>query len=100
MVQLHNRTGHPPHDYWKLDSGKFTDTRCARKLYVRSHIDLLSFEGFPLEELKLFSTQRALPLAQEFTTAILKGQLEKADNDATLSWSSEFPLGLRGHNIA
>jgi hypothetical protein len=56
-----------------------------RTLYVYCQRGLLSHEGLPLRELKLYATQRALPttLGRKNTITELKTQLEQADDDVT-----------------
>lgn len=124
MVPLHDGLGSiplGPNDYWKLNSGKKHGTStllhrlevsnfacksehegCARlcTLYQRSQRGLLSYDGVPFRELKIFAKQRALPLAvssisSKLTPTILRAQLEQADEDATFDRFSELPPELR-----
>jgi len=68
---------------------------CA--LYAPYQRGLLSYELMPLRELKLYATQRALPITpgQKVTLTSLKTQLEQADEGATFRLS-ELPPELRG----
>lgn len=105
MVQLrsfHER--HGTNSWWKLESGQEFGTRVLlndlkdmgypcktkrlarlRKLYVYAQCGSLSYEGLPLRELKLYAAQRGLSVTvgQKATIALLKEQLEQADEDAT-----------------
>jgi hypothetical protein len=112
MVQLYDRVGvlgqeeKESKTWWKLDSGRqhgvrallriFVDKKYSckskrkglprlRELYVHCQRGLLSYEGLPLRELKLYATQRGLPTTsgQRLPITELKAQLERADDDAT-----------------
>lgn len=91
-------------DWWKLDSGKRHGAKALlqilkdknyshtskskrvarlRALYVRFQRGLMSYEGQPIRELKLYLTQRGLPVVDHGNKATLKEQLEQADEDVT-----------------
>lgn len=91
-------------DWWKLDSGKRHGAKALlqilrdnsyshksksksvarlRALYVRCQRGLMTYEGQPIRELKLYLTQRGFPVVDQGSKAILKEQLEQADEDVT-----------------
>ena len=106
-------------DYWKLDSGtrttKNTKNRILevltpndqyiksrsisriRELYVRHQRGLISYEKVTVRELRSFAMQRGLTSTSTAkpTRAILKAQLEQADDDATFDRLSDLPPELR-----
>jgi hypothetical protein len=106
-----------PNDYWKLQRADIrnasslrnelqaknftvlrnTITRRLRALYVRCQRGLLSYEGLPLRELRLYVAQRglSLPLDEKPTIGILKAQLEQADDENAFEHFSELPPELR-----
>ena len=76
---------------------KRTTIERLRVHYARCQRGLLSYEGLPLRELKLFAAQRALsPIVdRRITVNVLKAQLEKADDEATFDRFSSLPPELR-----
>ncbi|KAM0703575.1 hypothetical protein Q7P35_009514 [Cladosporium inversicolor] len=104
-------------NYWMLDSGrhrdkrllrsdmkranfptnKATNTARMRELFIRCQRGLLSYERLPSRDLKLFISQRGLPVTpnQKTTVAALRAQLEQADDDATFDRFSDLPPELR-----
>lgn len=119
MVQFFNsRARRFPHDYWMLREGEVlsartlrdrlqwqnfplmkstTDKVRLRALYARCQRGLMSYEGLPHSELKLYVAQRALPpiLGQKRTVNLLKAQLEQADEGTTFSRFSDLPPEIR-----
>jgi hypothetical protein len=115
MVQLAGYKGRSSaKGWWKLHSGEQHGTKQLlqiledgkypfkskskglprlRALFVRCQRGLMSYEGTPLSELKLYVTQRALPVipGQKVTVTGLKAQLEQADEDFTFPFSELFP---------
>jgi len=119
MVQFRREEAHRHfcNDYWKLDSGNrirkknellglLTQTSASingknmtrlRELYVRQQRGLLSYEGLGARELISFVIQRKLSLQAnpKPSLAILKTQLEQADEAATFDRFSDLPPELR-----
>ena len=118
MVQFaasrHFRT---PRDYWMLyrvdryeaealrtklrarnyGTSKTTSVSRLRALLVRCQRGLLSYDGLPLRELRLYAAQRGLPLprGKKNTVKTLKAQLEQADDENTFERFSDLPPELR-----
>ena len=106
-------------EYWKLDSGTRTTKNTKdqilevltpndqylksrsiariRELYVRHQRGLISYEKVTVRELRSFAMQRGLTSTSTAkpTKAILKAQLEQADDDATFDRFSDLPPELR-----
>jgi len=119
MVQFQHESKPQISDYWKLDSGtkRFQNTKDAilrvltpnnqylksrsiariRGLYIHHQRGLLSYERLTARELKVFVKQRGLTPTSNTkpTTAILRAQLEQADDDATFDRFSDLPPELR-----
>lgn len=74
---------------------KSTNKTRSRVLYVRSQRGLLSYEGLPLRELKLFAAQRGWPVDGKATAADLKARLEQADDESTFDRFLDLPPELR-----
>jgi hypothetical protein len=119
MVQICDHGyGEGSKDWWTLDSGKqrgkkeilqiFKDRNYFHKskskdidhlraLYIRCQRGLMSYEGVPIRELKLYLIQRGLPVIdmdKKVTLTGLKAQLEQADEDVTFRLS-DLPPELR-----
>jgi hypothetical protein len=105
-----------PMVFWKLDSGgdhpryflleMLKDRRYTcksrtkvliQKHFVRCQRGLLSYEGLPIRELKLFIKQRGIPITagKKPTLSSLKAQLEQADDDLTFDRFCDLPPELR-----
>jgi hypothetical protein len=117
MVQIVDPKARPSRsDYWKLDHGPFrskkaplslltpkyrayksTDLTHLHVLYFRCQRGLLSYEGLPASELKIFITQRALSsgVDKRPTVSNLKRLLELADDEATFDALPDLPPELR-----
>ena len=119
MVQFQHESKPQISDYWKLDSGtkRFQNTKNAilrvltpndqylksksiariRELYIRHQRGLLSYERLTARELKSFVKQRGLTptLTKKPSLAILRAQLEQADDDATFDRLFNLPPELR-----
>lgn len=74
-----------------------TDKARLRALYARYQRGLMSYEGLPLHELKLYAAQRDLPLIvdKKATVKVLKAQLEQADDETTFGRFSDLPPEIR-----
>ena len=119
MVQFQHEFKTLSSDYWKLDSGTRTTKNTKdqileiltpndqylksrsisriRELYVRHQRGLISYEKVTVRELRSFAMQRGLTSTSTAkpTKAILKAQLEQADDDATFDRFSGLPPELR-----
>jgi hypothetical protein len=105
-----------PMVFWKLDSGgdhpryflleMLEDRRYTCKSrakvriqehFVRCQRGLLSYEGLPFRELKLFIKQRGIPVTagKKPSLSSLKAQLAQADDDLTFDRFCDLPPELR-----
>jgi hypothetical protein len=119
MVQFQNtESSHSLDELWKLvpgDSNRYDKKGLLKvlkdkhhtcksrtyvriqELYIRCQRGLLSYDGLPLRELKLFVKQRGMTVVpgKKPTLSSLKAQLEEADNDMTFDRVSDLPPELR-----